>query len=60
MNLNYSEPASDVIDIINQGYHGNKSIKGTPVWSVAMDKNSTNMFINGFKEALIKQGFTVV
>lgn len=61
MNLHYSEPASEVIDIINQGYHGNKSINGTPVWQTAMDRvNTTNMFVNGFREALIKQGFTVV
>ena len=60
-NLNYSDPATEVIDIINQGYHGNKHIKGTPVWQTARDRiDSTNMFVNGFKEALIRQGFTVV
>lgn len=60
-NLNYSDPATEVIDIINQGYHGNKYVKGIPVWQTAMDRiNSTNMFVNGFKEALIRQGFTVV
>lgn len=59
--LHYEDNTMEVLDIINQGYHGNKRIKGTPVWkdSEAMIEQM-NLFYGSFKEALVKQGFTVV
>lgn len=67
-NLDYKDATGqEVVEMINQGYHAMKKfgasrdIKGTKVWNESMEFiDKFQIFINTFKESLIKQGLDVI